>query len=85
MNNLLNSGTILKKKQSTMPKNFKMRNFMLQVIGLKCGRLDVCFKVIAAEEKAVTPEMTISWWETHHGTKSSRQVSSTLWENVIIK
>ena len=44
-----------------MPKNFKMRNFMLQVIGLKCGRLDVCFKVIAAEEKAVTPEMTISW------------------------
>ena len=61
MNNLLNSGTILKKKQSTMPKNFKMRNFMLQVIGLKCGRLDVCFKVIAAEEKAVTPEMTISW------------------------
>ena len=34
---------------------------MLQVIGLKCGRLDVCFKVIAAEEKAVIPEMTISW------------------------
>ena len=61
MNKLLNSGTILKKKQSAMPKNFKMRNFMLQVIGLKCGRLDVCFKVIAAEEKAVIPEMTISW------------------------
>ena len=36
--------------------------------------INVSFKVIAGEEKAVTLEMSISWWETLHGAKSSRQV-----------
>ena len=40
------------KNQSAMHKNSKLRDFIIQMDGLKA---------IPGEEKAVTPEMTSSW------------------------
>ena len=48
-----------------MQKNFKLKNFILQMYGLKA---------IAGEQRAVTPKITSSCWETHHDARSSGQV-----------
>ena len=49
---------------------------MLQIEGLKDGKLDSTFlsNLLLEKKKAVIAEMTSSWWETHHGAISSRQV-----------
>ena len=66
-------GQSLKRKQSAMQKNFKLRDLKLQMDGLKDGNQDLMsFKAIAGEEKSVTPEMTSSWWETYLPTILSR-------------
>ena len=70
MNNLPING---KKKQSAIWKSPKLGNFMLQMDGLKDGRLDSrFFQSYCWRKKTVTPEMTSSLWVTHLPTILSR-------------
>ena len=52
MNNLPVSRTILREKAVSYAQNSKLRDFIIQMDGLKA---------IPGEEKSVTPEMTSSW------------------------
>ena len=66
-------GQSLRRKQSAMQRNFKLRDLRLQMDGLEDGKQDLMFfKAIAGEEKSVTPEMTSSWLETYLPTILSR-------------
>ena len=71
--------------QSAMQKKSKLRNFMFQMDGLKDGTLDSMFLSKEEKEKAVTPEITSSWWGTHNDGKSPIKVYCALWENFTIK
>ena len=47
-----------------MHKNWKLRNFMLQMGDLKVGRLDLMFlSKLLLEKKSSKPEMASSWWK----------------------
>ena len=74
MNNLPISGIILKEKAISYARELQVEEFQASNGWFERwkNRFNVSFKTIAGEEKAVTPEMTSSWWETHLPTILSR-------------
>ena len=73
-NNLPLNGTILRKKAISYAKELGVDEFKPSNgwFDRWKSRFNVSFKAIAGEEKAVTPGMTSSWWETYLPTLLSR-------------
>ena len=85
-NKLLVSGTSFKENAISYAKEVQIEEFHVSNGWFERWNIgfNVSFKTIS-KEKAVTPEITSSWWGTHNDGKSPIKVYCALWENFTIK